>query len=113
MRQSVGQSASGGMDALFGRVTLDGLGAADGPPARTLEAKAGYGMPVLQGRFIGTPWLGFSQSEDSETLRAGWTLARRARDGRAMELGLEGTQANNHAGARTEHAMLVRVTARW
>ena len=65
----------GGADRLWARETMSGLGAAGGGDSRgRLEAQAGYGFPVLGGRFTGTPHVGLGVSESGRDYRFGYRL---------------------------------------
>ena len=75
LSQTVGASATGGVEALYGRDTMAGLGGADDGAGsvdsagrRRLEARAGYGLSAFGGRFTGTPELGFGLSESGPRL---------------------------------------------
>ena len=117
LSQSMGAQASGGMDALLGRGTLEGLGAndaGDGLANRRLELKAGYGFGVAGGRFTATPEAGMALSDNHREMSLGWRLALSGGAPVSMELGLEATrrEAANDVGA-PEHAVGLRMTARW
>ncbi len=113
--QSWGASASGGMEALFGRETLAGLVANDPAAGSRLEGEIGYGLPVFGGGFTGTPYTGFGLSSDgARDYAVGWrlTLARPGDSG--FEVGLEATrrEAANDGGA-PEHGAMLRAKIRW
>jgi len=113
--QTLGASAAGGMRALLGRATLAALPATDDPlQRRRLDVRAGYGLGAAGGRFTATPEVGLAMEPERREYRLGWRLAV-ADDGPAsFEIALEGTRSEhvNHAAA-PEHAIGIRVTARW
>ena len=58
---------------------------------------SGFGLAVLCGRAVVTPWVGLSRSETSETLR----LGQRLKLGRASEWRIEGTFGEAERGYST------------
>ena len=73
--QTMGASATGGMDTLLGRETLAGLAANDdGPESRRLEVKLGYGLGAFGGRFTATPELELGVSNTGREYGLGWRL---------------------------------------
>ena len=120
LTQTVGASASGGMDALLGRGTLEGLAANDNGGElenRRLELKLGYGFGAFGDRFTSTPELGLGLSQGHREYTLGWRLNLAGGGGpNALELALEAsrseaTGANDNAPP--EHGVGLRVTARW
>ena len=100
---------------ILGRETLAALvGDEDGSRGGRLEAEAGYGFPIADGRFIGTPYLGFGLSDGrwEQRMRYRPTLER----GEAVTTGgkLELT-TREHAddGARGERAIMLSGEASW
>ena len=115
LRQSWGGSPAGGMDALLGRETLEGLTADDdnaSPGSGRLEAELGYGIAMFGGGFTGTPYLGFALSDTSRDYRLGWRLKAAERGDRGLALDLEATR-RERADAVAEHGVMLRVTFRW
>ena len=121
LRQTVGGSATGGMDALLGRRTLAGLAADDGGDEladRRFELRLGYGLAAFGDRFTSTPEAGLALSNAAREYSLGWRLSLVPGPAAgALEFGLEATRreaANDNApGAGPVHAAGVRVTARW
>ena len=115
LSQTMGASASGGMDALLGHRHLDGLGADDaggGLEARQLELKAGYGMGVHGGRFTATPEAGLGLSDSQREFSLGWRLGSARSGPVSMELGLEGTRREPTQG-EAANALMLNATASW
>ena len=112
LRHSVGASATGGVDALFGRDTLSGLGAGSGAGER-LEARAEYGVGVLGGELTGTPYLGFGRTGGLDDVRLGWRFETPARDALDVRFGVEATRGERAGGAEPEHGVAFRFGARW
>ncbi len=116
VRQTIGASPSGGMDALLSRETLAGLAANDNgaDSARRFEVTLGYGLPVPGGRFIGTPEIGLGLTDVGREYRLGWGLGL-ARHGRAsLDLGLEGTlHESANEDREPEHRIGFTLRARW
>ena len=117
LSQSVGGSASGGVDALIGRETMAGLAANDngGALSRRLEAKIGYGIPVFGDRFVGTPEIGIGLSDSGRDYRLGWRLGLARRQDRvSMGLELEATRRESANDDREpEHGAGLKLTLRW
>ena len=116
--QTVGASATSGMDALLRPETAaaarrdnddgDDLG------QRRLEAKFGYGFAVFVGRYTGTPEIGVSLSESGRETSLGWRLAGARRGDLSFEVRLEGSRLEATNDDRTpEHRFGLRMTARW
>ena len=105
-------------------------------PERRLDAELGYGLSVLDGRGVATPYAGWSQAGERETLR----LGQRLRLGQAAEWRVEGelgedartwragygyrlgsgltftTEASRREPANDdapEHALVLRASMRW
>ena len=118
LSQTMGAQASGGMDALLGRGTLEGLAANDdgnGLENRRLELKLGYGFGVFGDRFTATPEAGLGLSNGQREVRLGWRLGLEGSGPVSMELGLEATrrEAANDDGAEPVHALMLRGSMRW
>ncbi len=130
-------AASSGTERLWGLRDASGL-ASDGAfePERRLDAELGYGLSVLDGRGVATPYAGWSQAGERETLR----LGQRLRLGQAAEWRVEGelgedariwragygyrlgggltftTEASRREPANDdapEHALVLRASMRW
>ena len=120
LSQTVGASATGDVEALYGRDTMAGLGGADAGAGsvdsagrRRLEARAGYGVSVFGGRFTGTPELGFGLSESGRDYRLGWRLTPAGGNAGAFEFSVEATRREAANGDGSEHGLGVRATIRW
>ena len=116
LRQSVGASATGGMDALLSRGTMAGVATNDNREnvARRLEVKLGYGLPVAGDRFIGTPEIGVGFSDTGREYSLRWGLGLARRDRGSLDLSLEGTRHESANGDRgPEHGIGLRLRARW
>ena len=102
LSQTAGSSASGGLEALFRPGRAGALGAADAdrgePDRRHLEAKLGYGFALFDGRYTGTPVLGFGLSDTERETTLGWRLSEVRRGGLAFALDVEAAQQERAAG---------------
>ncbi len=75
--------------------------------------EAGYGLPVLGGRFVGTPRLGYSASSHGRDLSLGWQLAPEAGPG-APDLSLGVLATRRGSGPEpTGHGIAIELRARW
>ena len=117
LTQTMGASASGGVDALFNAGQPAGLAANDtaaGLDARRFEAKLGYGLGAFGDRFTMTPELGFGLSNDSRTWGLGWRLNPSGAGSSSFELRLDATRreaANDDA--EPEHGLQLRLNTRF
>ena len=112
LTQSLGASATGGVDALLGRETMAGL-AAPGGASSGGRLDAGYGFPVFGGRFTGTPYLGLGTSAGGNDQRLGWRLTPERRDRLDIAVALEGLRRVAANGDAPEHGIVLRFAARW
>ena len=115
LTQTMGAQASGGMDALFGRETLAGLGARDDDlENRRLDLRFVYGMDVFGGRFTAAPELGFGLANGSREYRLGGLLglARSGPESLALRVGVARREtAAEDVGP--EHGIKLELTVRW
>ncbi len=130
-------ASGGGAERLWSAGNARSLAAnEDAAPGSGLDAEVGYGFSVLDGRAVATPYAGWSQSSESETLR----LGQRLRLGQASEWRVEGelgedariwragygyrlgsgltftTEASRREPANDdapEHALMLRASMRW
>ena len=118
LRPSWGVEAEGGVERLwedgqgsaFDRAVANGkpLTAAAGMAMR-LDAELGYGLGVLRGRGLATPYGGLSQSEGG---RRRWRAGGRLRVGPDLSLSLEGERRERAEGG-ADHGILLTGTLRW
>ena len=118
LTQSVGGASSGGIDALLGRRTLEGLAANDDGDdlrSRRLEARFGYGLSAFGDRFTWTPEAGVGLSDTGRDYTLGWRLVRRRPPAAgSLEFAFEARRsesANDNGPPR--HEVGFRVSARW
>ena len=118
LRPSWGVEAEGCVERLwedrqgsaFDRAVAHGkpLTAAAGVAMR-LDAELGYGLGVLRGRGLATPYGGLSQSEGGSRR---WRAGGRLRVGPDLSLSLEG-ERRECAGGGADHGILLTGTLRW
>lgn len=118
LSQSVGASATGGVDALLNPDTARRLAATDDGNELErwrFEAVLGYGLPVLGHRFVGTPELGLGLSDSEREVRLGWRLALARRNERvSLTLGLEALRREStNDGREPEDRIAARLSMRW
>ena len=117
LRQTVGGAATGGMNGLLSRRTLEGLAANDGGgdlQRRRLEATLGYGFPLFGDRFTGTPEVGVGLSNADRDYRVGWRFALARSDRVKFDVSLEATRRESANDDREpDDEIGLRVTARW
>ena len=126
LRQTVGGAATGGMNAVFSRSTLEGLAANDDGDVlgrRRLEASLGYGFAVFRDRYTTTPEIGFAVFRDRYTttpeiglglsdsdreVKLGLRLMRAARGELAFDVGVEGRRLDRLDGSEgPEHEIVI------
>ena len=118
LSQTVGTSASGGIEALFRPGRAGALGTADDnrgePDRRHLEAKLGYGFALFDGRFTMTPEAGFGVSDAGRDFILGWRLSREGVGVGSLELAFEARRRESaNDNACYEHTAGFRLTARY
>ena len=117
--RTLGAQAAGGMDALLGRETLEGLAANDGGNElenRWLAVGLGYGFGVFGDRFTATPQVGLGLSNDGHReYRLGWRLGMERSGPVSLDFGLEASrrEAGNDNGAEAEHGLTLIGAIRW
>ena len=99
LAQTMGAQATGGMDALLnpGTTRVFDIGNSsnttnstnDDLDRRRLEANLGYGIPMFDGRYTGTPVLGLGMKEDGRETVLGWRLAESRSSGMVFGLDVE------------------------
>ncbi len=116
LTQTLGASASDGVNALFREGSPARLAASDagGVDARRFEAKFGYGTGAFGDRLTMTPELGIGLSDGSRDYGVGWRLNPSAGDRSSFELRLDATRREAAGGdAEPEHAVRLDLKARF
>ena len=110
----VGAAASAA-ERLWAARDAPGLVPEDGFEAsRSLRAEAGYGMPVLGGRFTGTPNAGVGLDGDgAREARVGWRLTPAAKDAPDLELSLDAARSESAGGDAPAGSLMLKGTIRW
>jgi len=113
LRQALGATAAGGMDALLSRETLAGF-AADNEPWRRLEARLGYGIAAFGGSFTVAPEIGLALTDTDREYSLGWRLSSARNRLVSVLLDLEGTRRESISDSHEpEHGVGLRVRLRW
>lgn len=113
LRSSIGPASLAGMDALLGVESLTELAARDASRGGRLTAQAAYGLPILAGRYTGTPWIGAGVLESRRDYRVGYRISS-ARPSKAdVRVGIEGLRRESDGDAATEHTVNLRFAMRW
>ena len=111
VRQDFGGRATGGLDALFQPAALDDrTGGGEATSRWALEAA--YGLPVLGGRFTGSPHVGLGLATAARDYSVGWRLAPEAASAPDLSFGVKATRRESDTQA-AEHTFGVELTARW
>ena len=99
--------------ALWGRDTMEGLGAAGPGSGDRLDAEFGYALPIGS-RLVGTPRCGVTTSEYGRDYRLGYSLAVVQGGAMNFEFGLDAQRRQSLLGqGNPDHSLHGRVTARW
>ena len=113
LRQTIGASASGGVDALLRPDSAQALIAAndaedeDDLRNRRLEATLGYGWSTFGGRYTTTPAIGFGLTEADREYSHSWRLAEARSEGLVFGLDIEAVRRESVAGeAGPEHRVV-------
>jgi len=115
LRQDFGGASSGGLSALFanGPPTLGNPGHGDEATAGRWAMEAGFGLPILGGRFIGAPHLGYGAAGRSRDWSLGWRLTPAAGLG-APDLSLGVLATRRESGpALADHGIGMEFRAAW
>ena len=78
-----------------------------------LEATVGYGMPVLGGRYTGTPELGLGLSQSGRDWRLGWRLGFAGSTRVDFGFGVEATRHEPSSNGAPENRIGLTATLRW
>ena len=109
LRQDWGGAATGGVEALFAAAPL---AQRQGSAATSRwMAEAAYGVPVLGGRFTGSPHVGLGLAPGTRDYRVGWRLTP-TEHAPTLSFDLTATRQES-AGVVPAHSLLLDVTGRW
>ena len=111
LTQDWGGQAQGGLDALFTPDPLEDR-TGSGEAASRWAMEAAYGLPVLGGRFTGSPHVGFGLATAARDYTIGWRLTPEAATAPDVSFGLKATRRESD-GAEPEHTAGFEITARW
>ena len=103
---SWGGQAMSGADALWGRDTMEGLGAAGPGSGDRIDAELGYALPVGS-RLVGTPRFGVTTSEYGRDYRLGYSLAVVQGGAMSFQFGLDAQRRESLLQSKS------RTTAWW
>ncbi|MDE0714119.1 MAG: hypothetical protein OXI10_04505, partial [Gammaproteobacteria bacterium] len=78
----------------------------------TWSMEAAWGLPVLGGRFTGSPHLGFGHSANSREWTLGWRVAPESSGARDVSFGLKAVRRESR-GEATRHAAGFEMSVRW
>ena len=113
---SWGGQAMSGADALWGRDTMEGLGAAglgSGPGSGDrIDAELGYALPVGS-RLVGTPRFGVTTSEYGRDYRLGYSLAVVQGSAMSFQFGLDAQRRESLLQEKPDHSLVGRLTVGW
>ena len=109
LHQEIGVRSKGGLEALFDSEPL--ATRTDGEKENRVRLEAGYGVPVLGGRFIGSPHMGLGLVTGSREYSLGWkvTPERHAPD---LSFGVRATRTESDALVPA-HAIRFETVFRW
>ena len=102
----------GGADALWGRDTMAGIAHGGFAAGNRLDGEVGYGLPVGS-RFVGTPRVGFSNSEYGRDYRVGYGLGVLDSGSLHLELGVDAHRRESPMLSGTSNGVLGRATVGW
>ena len=109
-------TASSAAERLWGARDARGLAPAGGfEAARGLRAEAGYGLPLFEGRFTGTPNVGFGMADGgARDFRLGWRLTPALAGDAGFEVNLDAVRREPAGGDEApEHGVMLRGAMRW
>ena len=109
---SWGGQAMSGADALWGRDTMEGLGAAGPGSGDRIDAELGYALPVGS-RLVGTPRFGVTTSEYGRDYRLGYSLAVVQGGAMSFRFGLDAQRRESLLQEKPDHSLVGRLTVGW
>ena len=109
---SWGGQAMSGADALWGRDTMEGLGAAGPGSGDRIDAELGYALPVGS-RLVGTPRFGVTTSEYGRDYRLGYSLAVVQGGAMSFQFGLDAQRRESLLQEKPDHSLVGRLTVGW
>ena len=110
LRQDFGGRATGGLDALFQPATLDDRTGSEATSRWALEAA--WGLPVLGGRWTGSPHVGLGLATGARDYSLGWRLAPESRNAPDLSFGLKAVRRESDTAA-PEHALGFEARLQW
>ena len=112
--QDWGVRSAGGLDALFRPEPLeDRAGSGGGHEATSRWAmEAAWGLPVLGGRFTGSPYMGLGLATGARDYSLGWRFRPEAANALGLSFGLRATKRESDAQA-PEHTVGGEIAVRW
>ena len=111
---SWGSQAMSGADALWGRDTMEGLGAGGPGSGDRIDAELGYALPVGS-RLVGTPRFGVTTSEYGRGYRLGYKLTLLQAGAMSFQFGLDAQRRESLGRGRgdADHSLVGRLTVGW
>ena len=109
---SWGGQAMSGADALWGRDTMEGLGAGGPGSGDRIDAELGYALPVGS-RLVGTPRFGVTTSEYGRGYRLGYSLAVVQGGAMSFQFGLDAQRRESLGRGDADHSLVGRLTVGW
>ena len=109
---SWGGQAMSGADALWGRDTMEGLGAAGPGSGDRIDAEFGYALPVGS-RLVGTPRFGVTTSEYGRGYRLGYGLAVVQGGAMSFQFSLDAQRRESLGRGDADHSLVGRLTVGW
>ena len=109
---SWGGQAMSGAEALWGRDTMAGLGAAGPGSGDRIDAELGYALPVGS-RLVGTPRFGVTTSEYGRDYRLGYGLAVVQGGAMSFQFGLDAQRRESLGRGDADHSLVGRLTVGW
>ena len=104
--------AQSGTEALWGRDTMAGFNDAGVAPGNRFSGEVGYGLP-LGTHFVGTPRLGFGNSEYGRDLRLGYGMTMLETDGLRFDFRLDAQRRIRPLQETPDQALLGNLTLGW
>ena len=114
LRQDVGGSSAGGVEALFASQTQGGQSLGGGAAGGRLAVEAAWGLPVFGGGFTGSPHVGYGLTDDGRDYSLGWRLAPAGEQAPALSLEVKATRRERqNDGSPVDHAVGIEITGEW
>ncbi|MDE0309002.1 MAG: hypothetical protein OXI60_04120 [Acidiferrobacterales bacterium] len=116
LNQSIGSSSDNGVEALFGRRTLESLSEDDNggdSDQQRFEMEFGYGISTFDERFTLTPRIGYGESSGQRDYSMNWQFARTDLGNWTLEINVQRSWFDDGGNIESENSLGLQFGTRW